>query len=139
MRICLLFAIHSFEWFLSKRSFISNSKRLLVLSFWSRFVGEPITDNHSCNLHLGTDDQEPGREASERRTALVPKKWSPYFCFSLFPRTALEKMESVPIFRYLEKMESVPIFRYHSSLRWFEASTCIEASRGPPSSSIKHG
>ncbi len=99
MRICLLFAIHSFEWFLSKRSFISNSKRLLVLSFWSRFVGEPITDNHSCNLHLGTDDQEPGREASERRTALVPKKWSPYFCFSLFPRTALEKMESVPIFR----------------------------------------
>ncbi len=25
-------------------------------------------------------------------------KWSPYFCFSLFPRTALEKMESVPIF-----------------------------------------
>ena len=28
---------------------------------------------------------------------------------------------------------------YHSSLRWFEASTCMAASRGPPSSSIKHG
>ena len=28
---------------------------------------------------------------------------------------------------------------YHSSLRWFEASTCKAASRGPPSSSIKHG
>ncbi len=28
---------------------------------------------------------------------------------------------------------------YHSCLRWFEASTCMTASRGPPSSSIKHG
>ncbi len=25
------------------------------------------------------------------------------------------------------------------SLRWFEATTCMAASRGPPSSSIKHG
>ncbi len=28
---------------------------------------------------------------------------------------------------------------YHSSLQWFEASTCMATSRDPPSSSIKHG
>jgi len=28
---------------------------------------------------------------------------------------------------------------YRSSLRWFEASTCMAASRGPPSSLMQHG
>jgi hypothetical protein len=27
----------------------------------------------------------------------------------------------------------------HSNLRWFGASTCIAAPRGPPSSTVKHG